>query len=669
MLSTRVVLPMTTFMTTSMTTFMTTCLRSCHRLLMVALLAVLSSWTADVTAAVPWHADLTTASRASDASRRPVLAIFTASWSMSCSTLDRTTLASDEAVALVAACFEPVCVDVDTNPELTRRLGITKVPSACIMTADEHVLSRFELPETPAGFVAAAARAAQEAAFASATRPEPNTGITTRATDTQANMRQSVGPRQFASLSVQESSSLPTFGSDDSRSLRTTSGAVRGTVPPGGQAINAVAAKVRMLSDFASDADPIVGSTAAIAASFRESDPSLTTVPAAAPAPKPSAIATTNPAQLSTAHQTEPSTAHQIELSTAQQAAMQPQPPVSPFAAPVARPNASPAQSTLARSAQPTTRNVPETVPDAATIPLASNVHTGTVSQTPLSIEPAAVPTATMATSAPWLNTRDREPTPAAAATPPQSSPSGQPAAPQTFADGRPAAPAQTPTESKSLVPQQPGQTTNGGGPTALAQTNPEAAPGTPTKTKPPSAAAAAASSLLTTLQKPFGMFAKQAKPQPTPDTTGLIAAAPPQDPAAQATPATADTYGSMPVGLEGYCPVTLAERGSWVEGRAQWGARHRGRTYLFATAEQQRAFLADPDRYAPALSGDDPVLAFDAGKSTPGQRRYGVTYQARTYLFATTESRDAFAANPQRYTAGALVAESRPQTAGPVVR
>jgi len=677
MLSTRVVIPMTTFMTTSMTT----CLRSCHRLFTAALLAVLSSWTADVTAAVPWHADLPAASRASDASRRPVLAIFTASWSSSCSTLDRTTLASDEAVALVAACFEPVCVDVDTNPELTRRLGITKVPSACIMTADEQVLSKFELPETPAGFVATAARAAQEAAFASATRPEPNTGITTRATDTAA------GPRQFAGLSVQESSSLPAFGSDDSRSLRATSGAVRGTVPPGGQAINAVAAKVRMLSDFASDADPTVGNTAAIAASFRESDPSLTTGPSAAPAPKPSAIATANPTQLSTEHQAQLSTEHQAQLSTehqaqlstahqagpstAHQAAMQPELPASPFAAPVARPDVSPAPSTLASSAPPTTEIVPET----ATTPLASNTRSGTVSQTPLSIEPAAVPTATMATSAPWLNAPPREPTPATAATPPQSSPSGQPA-PQTFADSRPAAPAQTPTESKSIVPQQPGQPTNGGGPTALAQTTPEAAPGTPTKTKPQSAAAAAASSLLATLQKPFGMFAKQTKPQPNPETTGLIAAVPPQDPAASptpatatATPATADTYGSMPVGLEGYCPVTLAERGSWVEGRAQWGARHRGRTYLFASAEQQRAFLADPDRYAPALSGDDPVLAFDAGKSTPGQRRYGVTYQARTYLFATTETRDAFAANPQRYTAGAMVAESRPQTAGPVVR
>jgi len=113
-----------------------------------------------------------------------------------------------------------------------------------------------------------------------------------------------------------------------------------------------------------------------------------------------------------------------------------------------------------------------------------------------------------------------------------------------------------------------------------------------------------------------------------------------------------------MPLGLEGYCPVTLAEKGAWVEGRAQWGARHRGRTYLFAGPDEQKAFLVDPDRYAPALSGDDPVLAFETGKSTPGQRRFGVSYQQRVYLFATPETRSTFAANPDRYTTRIQVAE-----------
>ena len=130
----------------------------------------------------------------------------------------------------------------------------------------------------------------------------------------------------------------------------------------------------------------------------------------------------------------------------------------------------------------------------------------------------------------------------------------------------------------------------------------------------------------------------------------------------------TPDPLGSMPLGLEGFCPVSLVDKGTWVEGRAQWGVRHRGRTYLFAGAEQQRAFLADPDRYAPALSGDDPVLACDSGRQVAGQRRYGVSYQSRTYLFSSPETRATFAANPQRYTTRVTIAE-RPTAPGTAVR
>ena len=50
--------------------------------------------------------------------------------------------------------------------------------------------------------------------------------------------------------------------------------------------------------------------------------------------------------------------------------------------------------------------------------------------------------------------------------------------------------------------------------------------------------------------------------------------------------------------------------------------------------------------------------MAFDTGKQTPGLRRYGVTYQQRIYLFSSPETRNAFAANPQRYTERVIVAE-----------
>lgn len=154
-----------------------------------------------------------------------------------------------------------------------------------------------------------------------------------------------------------------------------------------------------------------------------------------------------------------------------------------------------------------------------------------------------------------------------------------------------------------------------------------------------------------------------QQPPVTTPGTAPAAVPTPGQQPFPARPPVAAVTPGqpvadSMPLGLEGYCPVTLAEKQAWAEGRPQYGARHRGRTYLFAGPEQQRTFLADPDRYAPALSGDDPVLAFDQGRSMPGQRRYGVVCQSRMYLFASPETCEAFKANPERYAGRVAFAE-----------
>jgi YHS domain-containing protein len=606
--------------------------RTCRLLATLAVLALSPVWTAVASAAVPWHQDLPTARRASEASHRPVLAIFTASWSSASTTLDRTTLASDEAVALIKACFEPVCVDVDANPEATRRLGITKVPTACIVTADDRLLSKFELPETPAGFVAAAARAAQEAAFTLAARSsEPGSPTET-----------SVSLREFAEMPESGSGALPSFGSGGTRVARAvTSTDIHGTVPPGGKAVNAVAAKVRMLSDFASDdAAPASGPESAIAASFRDTTIREATI-------RDTAIS--------------PPTAPPVAAPVMTPAAESPAAVASTAVATASIPDAA-ATTPAMPAAAPAAVNV---APQAAPATIAADSALGrTAPQSPLAIDPAptspAAPSHSAAKSAPWLGLPPQN-QPATAAKPeaavaaiPAASASGiaTTSGTQSLADGRAVAAQQAPTDPRPATPEQP---TAGGSATPLAETKPQ---------KP-----SATASLLAALQKPFSLFSKPAAAKPTPSSENATASASTQAPAAPVAAAEPDTYGSMPVGLEGYCPVTLAERGAWVEGRAQWGARHRGRTYLFASAEQQKAFLADPDRYAPALSGDDPVLAFDVGKSTPGQRRYGVTYQSRTYLFSSTETRDAFAANPQRYTSGATVAENRRPANGPVVR
>lgn len=198
-----------------------------------------------------------------------------------------------------------------------------------------------------------------------------------------------------------------------------------------------------------------------------------------------------------------------------------------------------------------------------------------------------------------------------------------------------------------------------------LADAEPEATAtasdeGTVAKPKP--------NAFLAALQKPMSAFSSWTSkptiepppkmPPARPQLPSALAAAPIVPPAAGAAPATATDPGPMPLGLEGYCPVTIAERGAWVEGRAQWGVRHRGRTYLFAGPEQQQTFLANPDQFAPALAGDDPVLAFESGRSEAGQRAFGVTYGSRMYLFSSPETRAAFTADPNRYTTRVQIAE-----------
>jgi YHS domain-containing protein/thioredoxin-like negative regulator of GroEL len=435
-----------------------------------------SSSAVQAATTVPWHRDIAQARAASLVSKRPVLVIFTAAWSEASRAVQRTTLAAPEAAALITACYEPVNVDVDADPALTRSLGVSNIPAACIVDADGKLITRFDCPEEPAAFVAAAARAMQEATQA---RP----------------------------------------------------------------AETAIATMPREQSDFTKN--------------------SAAVVPAAAAAPAPAGFA---------------------------------QPPIAPAPAAVAttEPDAAVAAEPSLPAAPPAWRAEPATPAAHATaVPPANDAQRRLLEPSPST------------GTAPWLNSTAQQT-------------AASPAIPQAAA----------PPATASSV--------------ATAEPQPEKK--------------SATDSFFAALKKPFTMFTKPKDPTDpkvaaaggaTSSKTGDAVAATPPDP-----------HGSMPLGLEGYCAVSLAEKGQWVEGRAQWGARHRGRTYLFAGAEQQQAFLANPDRYAPALSGDDPVLACDTGKQIAGQRRYGVTYQARTYLFSSPETRTAFAANPQRYTTRVKLAE-----------
>ena len=119
-------------------------------------------------------------------------------------------------------------------------------------------------------------------------------------------------------------------------------------------------------------------------------------------------------------------------------------------------------------------------------------------------------------------------------------------------------------------------------------------------------------------------------------------------------------------LGLDGYCPVQLVENSRWQPGQRAWGAIHRGRTYLFAGAEERDRFLANPDRYAPVSSGDDVVLLLESGRSVSGYRAHGLQFDGHVYLFAAEATLEKFRSNPRYYADRALQAlKQAPQTAG----
>lgn len=467
-------------------------------------------------AGVAWHESYASAQSASKTSQRPVLLVFTASWCEACQHLDSRLWANQEAAALVTACYEPVLVDVDADPALARRMGISHIPSACVLDGNDQLLSTFDVPPTAATFVAQAARALHES---SSTAVAPTTNIASRF------------PAESASQATAQAAT-----------------AAAATMPP---ATSPPAAAVAEGSRYG-----------ASGSRYAQRHVSAFGTNGSAPAAAPQHL---------------------------QRASIDPPPQASPASQ--------------------------EAPPWLANQPPASQPQASLQSSAPATLAPAQPPL----NQPPQLQ--------------PQQGYASYPVAPpfDPQAGLASAAPAQTRTPYPTPPPEVD---------SAATATDRAAAEEEDTKSK---------NSFLATLQKPFAFM----MPKDSSDND------------LQSTADAANAPTPYPVGLDGYCPVSLAEQATWTEGRAQWGVQHRGRTYLFASATEQQRFLANPDRYAPALSGDDVVLAFEAGNQIPGQRRYGVTYQGRIYLFSSLETRSRFAANPQAYASRVRLAESPGAAAG----
>ena len=142
---------------------------------------------------------------------------------------------------------------------------------------------------------------------------------------------------------------------------------------------------------------------------------------------------------------------------------------------------------------------------------------------------------------------------------------------------------------------------------------------------------------------------------QPAAPSRGAHSAPAAKDGPAPESPSGWRSSDNPHLGLDGYCPVQLsddltANLPRWTLGDRRWGAIHRGQTYLFAGAQQQQRFLANPDRYAPALSGNDVVMAVEHGQAVQGRREHGVLFSSQVYLFASEASLEKFSKNPHHY-------------------
>jgi len=104
------------------------------------------------------------------------------------------------------------------------------------------------------------------------------------------------------------------------------------------------------------------------------------------------------------------------------------------------------------------------------------------------------------------------------------------------------------------------------------------------------------------------------------------------------------------PLGMDGYCPVTLLRSEKWVKGDPRFGVIHRGRVYLFTGEDEKNIFFADPDEYSPVLAGIDPVQLNTVGEAIEGNRAHGVVYRKRVYLFSSEDNLEQFWKDPERY-------------------
>jgi len=101
-------------------------------------------------------------------------------------------------------------------------------------------------------------------------------------------------------------------------------------------------------------------------------------------------------------------------------------------------------------------------------------------------------------------------------------------------------------------------------------------------------------------------------------------------------------TAAGAPLALHGFDPVGYFTVGRPVPGSAEHATVHHGATYYFASAESRDLFAANPERYAPAYGGFC-AYGVSVGKKFDGDPRFWKIESGRLYLNLNQEIARAF--------------------------
>lgn len=106
----------------------------------------------------------------------------------------------------------------------------------------------------------------------------------------------------------------------------------------------------------------------------------------------------------------------------------------------------------------------------------------------------------------------------------------------------------------------------------------------------------------------------------------------------------------SMPLALNGYCPVSMVLRAELVPGAEGECLVYHNQRYHFGSARFRELFVRDPNRYLPGEEGHCVVTWAEEHRWTTGKIRYPAIFENTVYFFASEDHRNRFLLDPERY-------------------